>query len=190
MTRLKITYRDPASLIPYENNPRINENTVPYLANSIDRYGFLVPVLVDKDDTIIAGHTRVLAAKELGLNEVPTICASDLTKEQADEFRLIDNRIQELSYWDHGMLREEMAKLDLDWESYGFEPMALPDDIPIWEGPAEPVEDHEEYEDNGPAEISPSDKRTRLLVTVPSGVDASDIVGMLEDAGCIIKMLD
>lgn len=189
MTKLKIAYRDPSSLIPYENNPRINDNTVPYLANSIDKYGFLIPVVVGKDDVIIAGHTRVKAAMELGLKEVPTICASDLTKEQADEFRLIDNRIQELSYWDHGMLRDEMAKLDLDWESYGFEPMTLPDDIPVWEGPAKEIPDTCDDMDGGFTE-APSEKNARLLVTIPPGIDISDIVGMLEDAGCTVKILD
>lgn len=191
MTKLKINYRDPKSLTPYENNPRENDNAVPYLMNSIEEYGFLNPIIVDRNDVIVAGHTRVKAALELGLKEVPVIRAEDLSKEQADAFRLIDNAVAEKSYWDVDALQEEMAKLDLNWEDFGLEPFDIPDDMPvIWDsGEAEPVKEAE-----GDAlpmgEYTESSDTVRLMVFVPEGVDLSGVRTYLENEGCRVKQLD
>lgn len=76
----------------YENNPRNNEERVEPVANSIKTYGFKVPIVVDKNNIIIAGHTRYKAAKKLGLNKVPCIVDDDLTKDQVNAFRLADNK--------------------------------------------------------------------------------------------------
>lgn len=80
---------------PYEKNPRKNDEAVKYVAESIKEFGFKVPIVVDKDMTIVAGHTRYKAAKKLGLNEVPVIVADDLTDEQIKAFRLADNKTGE-----------------------------------------------------------------------------------------------
>lgn len=84
---------------PYENNPRKNDNAVPYVAESIKRYGFKVPIVIDKNGVIVAGHTRYLASLELGLKNVPCIIADDLSPEEIKEFRLVDNKVSEYATW-------------------------------------------------------------------------------------------
>ena len=79
-------------LKPYENKPRNNEEAIEPVANNIKTFGFKVPIVVDKDNVIIAGHTRYKAAKKLGLNKVPCIVADDLTEDQVNAFRLVDNK--------------------------------------------------------------------------------------------------
>ena len=108
---------------PYENNPRRNAKAVDAVANSIREFGFKNPIIVDKDMTIISGHTRRLAALQLGLKEVPVIVGDDLTDEQVKAFRLVDNRVADLAVWDDALLEKEMAKvIDMDLSDYGFDP--------------------------------------------------------------------
>lgn len=109
----------------YENNPRKNDEAVPYVAASIKEFGFKVPIIIDKDKVIIAGHTRYKAAKELKLKTVPVIVADDLTEDQVKAFRLIDNKTQELSSWDFGKLLDELNSLidDIDMTQFGFAPI-------------------------------------------------------------------
>ena len=78
---MEIVYKKIEELKPYEKNPRKNENAVKYVANSIKEFGFKVPIVIDKDNVIIAGHTRWKASKELGMDEVPCIIADDLSEE-------------------------------------------------------------------------------------------------------------
>ena len=109
-------------LKPYKNNPRNNEKAVDYVANSIKEFGFKVPIIIDKNNEIIAGHTRLLASKELGLKEVPCIIADDLTDEQVKAFRLADNKVSEIAEWDFSLLDEELNNiLDIDMSDFGFE---------------------------------------------------------------------
>lgn len=110
-----------SDLIPYENNPRINDNAVDSVANSIEEFGFKVPVIVDKNNVIVAGHTRVKAAKKLGLEEVPCVVADDLTEDQIKAFRLADNKVSELADWDFSKLEEELSNVDIDMSQFGFE---------------------------------------------------------------------
>ena len=108
---------------PYENNPRRNAKAVDAVASSIREFGFKNPIIVDKDMVIISGHTRRLAAIQLGLKEVPVIVGDDLTDEQVKAFRLADNRVAEIAVWDDALLKQEMAKAaDLELEDYGFDP--------------------------------------------------------------------
>lgn len=108
-------------LIPYENNPRNNDEAVDFVANSIKEFGFKVPIVVDSDNVVIAGHTRLKASKKLGLKEVPTIIADDLTEEQVKAFRLADNKAGEIATWDDKKLDLELAGIDLDMTQFGFE---------------------------------------------------------------------
>lgn len=109
-------------LQPYENNPRKNEAAVEYVANSIKEFGFKVPIIVDKDGVIVAGHTRYLAAMELGMETVPTIVADDLTPKQIKAFRIADNKTAEKASWDDVLLKEELSEIldDFDMTEFGF----------------------------------------------------------------------
>lgn len=109
-----VVWRPVEELTPYQNNARINDQTVPYLKNSIKRFGFKNPIIIDKDGVIIAGHTRLKAALELGYTKLPCVCADDLTPEEVRAFRLVDNKVAELSSWDYGILDEEMKSLEDD----------------------------------------------------------------------------
>lgn len=107
---------------PYEKNPRKNDSAVDYVAKSIKEFGFKVPIVIDKDGIIIAGHTRYKASKKLGLKEVPCIVADDLTEEQVKAFRLADNKVGEIAEWDMTLLGEELLGIeDLDMSDFGFE---------------------------------------------------------------------
>ncbi|MDO4673043.1 MAG: ParB N-terminal domain-containing protein, partial [Porphyromonadaceae bacterium] len=101
-------------LVPYENNPRNNKEAVDYVANSIEEFGFKVPLVVDKQNVIVCGHTRYLAAKKLKMEELPCVVADDLTDEQIKAFRLADNKVSEFSEWDMELLNDELLNLDLD----------------------------------------------------------------------------
>ena len=114
-------------LHPYPNNPRKNDGAVDAVAASIREFGFKVPIVVDKDNTIIAGHTRYKAAKKLGLEEVPCVIADDLTDDQIKAFRLADNKTAELADWDFDLLNIELDDIDMDMEQFGFD---LSDDEP------------------------------------------------------------
>lgn len=111
MDNLKIIYKKTDDLIPYINNPRNNDNAVDKVASSIKNFGFKVPIVVDGDNEIIAGHTRLKAAKKLGMDEVPCIVADDLSDEQIRAYRLVDNRAGEFSEWDMEILQEELKEL-------------------------------------------------------------------------------
>ena len=109
-------------LKPYENNPRRNDEAVKYVAESIKEFGFKVPIVVDKNNVIVAGHTRYKASKKLGLKEVPCIVADDLTDEQIKAFRLADNKVSEYAEWDIDILNKELMSFEtIDMTEFGFE---------------------------------------------------------------------
>lgn len=117
----KITY-----LKEYEKNPRHNESAVDAVAASIKEFGFKVPIIIDSDGVIIAGHTRLKAAQQLGLKSVPCIVADDLTPDLVKAFRLADNKTAELASWDFSALESELAELnesdlDFDMSDFGFD---------------------------------------------------------------------
>ena len=107
---------------PYEKNPRKNDQSVDKVANSIKEFGFKVPIVVDKNNIIVCGHTRYKAAKKLGLSVVPCVVADDLTEEQIKAYRLADNKVGEDSLWDMDLLSEELNDIfDLDMQDFGFD---------------------------------------------------------------------
>lgn len=119
---LQIQYRSITDLIPYEKNPRKNDEAVKYVAESIKEFGFKVPIVIDSDGVVIAGHTRLKAAKKLKLKEVPCIIADDLTEEQVKAYRLADNKVAEKAEWDFELLGAELDNIfDIDMETFGFE---------------------------------------------------------------------
>lgn len=116
---------------PYEKNPRKNEDSVKFVANSIKEFGFNVPIVIDADNVIVAGHTRWKAAKQLGLEKVPCIKKDDLSPAQIKAFRLADNKVGEFSQWDMDLLGDELKDLGdvFDMGDFGFfDPMD--DDAP------------------------------------------------------------
>lgn len=123
MEELRIVYLSPDELTPYEKNAKKHpDEQVEHIANSIREFGFRQPVVVDKNNVVVIGHGRLLAAKRLGLESVPCIYADDLTDEQIKALRLADNKTNE-SGWDFAALEEELAELDemFDMSDFGFE---------------------------------------------------------------------
>lgn len=126
---IKVTMRKLAELVPYENNPRDNSKAVNAVAESIKEFGFKNPIIVDKGDVIVAGHTRYKAAEKLGLDEVPVIVADDLSDEQVKAFRLADNKTAELAEWNFELLDSELAEIsEIDMAAFGFNAIDLVDD--------------------------------------------------------------
>ena len=115
--------RNVSDLTPYQNNPRNNEAAVEPVMNSIKEFGFRVPVLISETDEVIAGHTRILAAKRLEIEKVPCIKICDLTEEQIKAFRLADNKTAEFANWNFELLEDELINLkniDFNMEQFGF----------------------------------------------------------------------
>lgn len=109
-------------LIPYDNNPRKNDEAVKAVAKSIKDYGFKNPIIVDEKGVILAGHTRKLAAEQLKLKQVPVIVASDLTPEQARQFRLIDNSTASIAEWELEKLMQECAAMpEVEFKDFGLD---------------------------------------------------------------------
>lgn len=123
LDKTKIIYKPVDELIPYINNPRKNDQAVDAVASSINNFGFKVPIVIDKYGEIVTGHTRLKAAKKLGLKEVPVIIADDLTENQVRAFRLADNKVAELAEWDEEILQAELDLTDFDMDQFGFEEM-------------------------------------------------------------------
>lgn len=146
-----------SSLIEYENNPRNNDGAVDAVAESIKQFGFKVPIVIDRDNVIVAGHTRLKAARKIGLEKVPCIVADDLTPEQIKAFRLADNKTAELAEWDFSSLEKELAELsemdvDFNMEDFGFNLSE------IEEEPQEVVEDEvPEVDEEGEATVQLGD---------------------------------
>lgn len=119
---MKIVEIDVDKLKAYEKNPRKNDKAVNAVAESIRQFGFKVPIVIDTDNVIVAGHTRVKAANMLKLKKVPCIVADDLTDEQIKAFRLADNKVAELAGWDFDLLIDEIEGVDgVDMTAFGFE---------------------------------------------------------------------
>lgn len=109
---MQIVYKQVADLIPYVNNARKNDHAVDAVASSIKNYGFKQPIVVDSFGEVVAGHTRLKAAKKLGLETVPVIIADDLTPAQIKAYRIADNRVGELAEWDMDLLKLELEDIE------------------------------------------------------------------------------
>lgn len=122
---MKVEMRALDSIKPYEKNAKKHDQTqIDNVAESIKQYGFVQPIVVDKDGIIVIGHCRALGAKKLGLKDVPCVCVDDLTPEQVNALRLVDNKSNE-SDWDFDLLADELPDLDLDGFDFDW---GLPED--------------------------------------------------------------
>ena len=169
---------------PYENNPRHNDEAVQAVAESIREFGFKVPVVIDRDGVIVAGHTRIKAANLLGLNTVPCVIADDLTEEQIKAFRLADNKTAELATWDEEALARELEAItEIDMSLYGF-------DFPEEEG--EIVQD--DFEEEPPEEpfTKPGEiyKLGRHRLMIGDSTNPADVKALLDGAEADLVITD
>lgn len=123
MEQLNIKYKQIKELKPYKKNAKKHtKEQVEKIANSIKEFGFTQPVIIDKNNSVVAGHGRILGAKKAGLKQVPTVCLEELTEEQIKAYRLVDNKLNE-SEWDYNLLDEELENLeeDINMDLFGFD---------------------------------------------------------------------
>ena len=128
--KIQVEYKKLIEIKPYDKNPRKNDKAVDVVAKSIKEYGFINPIIIDKDNIIVAGHTRYKAAQKLGLTEAPIIYASNLTSAQIKAFRIIDNKSNEYAQWDDDLLKIELdglKELNFDIDLTGFTEIELQD---------------------------------------------------------------
>ena len=117
---MEITNKRIADIIPYAANAKKHDKRqINNVAESIKQYGFVQPIVIDRDGVIVIGHCRALAAKKLGMQEVPCVCVDDLTPEQVNALRIVDNKSNE-SDWDYDLLADELAELDLSDFDFDF----------------------------------------------------------------------
>lgn len=141
---MNIVQRKVSELVPYSKNAKKHDKTqIANVAESIKQYGFVQPLVIDKDSVIVIGHCRALAAKKLGMETVPCVCVDDLTPEQVNALRLVDNKSNE-SDWDMDLLSDELAELDLsafdfDWGLPEEEPEVTEDEAPAVDEENEPI---------------------------------------------------
>ena len=122
--KMNIVYKKVEELIPYVNNPRDNTDAIDKVASSIKNFWFKVPLVIDSQNEVITGHTRLLASKKLGVEEVPVIIADDLSEAQVKAFRIADNKVSEYAQWNEDLLKVEidaLKELDFDLLDTGFE---------------------------------------------------------------------
>jgi DNA modification methylase len=125
---MKVELKHISDLQPYEHNPRVNDPAVEAVARSIREFGWRVPVVIDQNNTVIAGHTRLKAARSIGIEQIPVHVASDLTEAQARAFRLADNATGAIAAWDRALLPLELRGLqdmDFDLSLLGFNEQEL-----------------------------------------------------------------
>lgn len=122
MEELNIVYKPIKELKPYKKNAKKHsKEQVEQIANSIKEFGFTQPVIIDNNNSVVAGHGRILGAKKAGLKQVPTVCLEELTEEQIKAYRLVDNKLNE-SEWDNVLLAQELDELDKEqMKLFGFD---------------------------------------------------------------------
>ena len=178
--KLKIVYRKVEDIKPYEKNPRMNDEAVKFVKNSIQEFGFRNPLIIDDGGVIVAGHTRFKAALELGLKEVPTLSAGDLTPEQIKAFRIADNKTAERASWDNNLLKEELSDLldDFNMTDFGFGDFEL--SILTEDFEPEPYDEDlvDQYNEHGEEYLAK--KRVIITYTEEDSTKVAEILGLAE----------
>ena len=171
-----------AELTPYAKNPRKNDQAVNAVAASIKEFGFKVPIVIDGDGVIVAGHTRLKAALLLGLETVPCVVADDLTEDQIKAFRLADNKTAELAEWDYALLDEEIAELtDIDMSLFGFDTQIMAAAPEIQEDPEEELDIEKLEKHYGvPYQGNKSRIADIIINLLPAGKRLVDLFGGVE----------
>ena len=178
-------YLEIEKITPYAKNPRKNQD-IDKVASSIKEYGFQQPIVLDKDNIIIVGHTRFSAAKKLGLKKVPCLIADKLTDSQVKAYRIADNRVAEESKWDNELLNLELIELqkdNIDLENLGFENAELEKifstNDPLFVSPlqAETQEIPQEIEDFIPSQV----RMIQLFLNSGSEPKFKDMISSLQD---------
>lgn len=161
------TFLDVDDVTPYDKNPRLNEDAVAGVADSIRNYGFEQPLVLDRDNVIIVGHTRRLACKSLGIAVIPVIIADHLSPEQVKAYRIDDNKTGELSMWDFSLLQEEL--LNLEESGYDMSSLAFSEDE-MDRLLRHIAEDSEDTGSDDEGEIPESEDEEKECDSVPNGV--------------------
>ena len=178
-------YLEIDKIVPYARNPRKNQD-IDKVASSIKEYGFQQPLVLDKDNIIIVGHTRFSAAKKLGLKKIPCLIADKLTESQVKAYRIADNRVAEESKWDNELLNLELIELqkdNIDLENLGFESAELEkifsNDDPLFVAPQqqETQETPLEIEDFIPSQV----RMIQLFLNSESEPKFKDMISSLQD---------
>lgn len=151
---MKIVEKKLADIRPYDNNPRLNDAAVQAVAESLKKFGWQQPIVIDRKGVIVCGHTRYKAALELGMKTAPCKYADELTDEEITAYRLVDNKTAELAEWDVDKMTEELAKCsEFDMSAFGFYESEEP------ENPNDTVEDdYDESTDEIEPQAKPGDK--------------------------------
>lgn len=169
---MEIVEKKVGELKAYEKNPRKNDNAVEAVANSIREFGFKVPIVIDSNDVIVCGHTRLKAAIQLGMENVPCIIANDLTDEQIKAFRLADNKTAELATWDFSKLFDEIQGINLDMTDFGF-----PNTDQMLEG----IFEEEEFEEEKEEDTKEDDLGYKVIVKCPDGRARDELISLLQE---------
>ena len=127
-----------ADIIPYENNPRLNDEAVEYVAESIKQCGYISPIVIDEDNIILCGHTRLKALEQLGKAEAEVMIVKGLTEEQKKKYRLLDNKTNEFAEFDMDLLASELEDLDFEGFDFGFDVEEIESDTEVIEDDYEP----------------------------------------------------
>ena len=173
-------------VIPYSNNPRKNDNAVDAVAESIKQCGYCSPIVIDEDNVILAGHTRLKALKKLKWKEVECVRKTGLTEEQKKKYRILDNKTNELAEWDFDLLEEEIDGLDFDGFDFGFDFNSSEDDAEIIED--EPPEVDEENEPI--TQLGDIWKLGRHRLMCGNSLEQKDIDKLLDGNKCELTFTD
>lgn len=170
---MEIIQKNITELVPYENNTKKHDETqIKNVAESIKQYGFVQPIVIDKDDVIVIGHCRYEASKLLGLEEVPCVLVDNLSEEQVKALRIVDNKTNE-SEWDMELLEDELSNIDLDDFDFSF------DDL------------EETFQENERKEVEISENEFQIIVDCDDEQDAQIKFQKIEELGitCHISTL-
>ena len=181
---MEITNKRIADIIPYAANAKKHDKRqINNVAESIKQYGFVQPIVIDRDGVIVIGHCRAMAAKKLGMEEVPCVCVDDLTPEQVNALRLVDNKSNE-SDWDFDLLADEIPGLDLsafdfDWGLPEITEEVIEDEAPEVDEDAEPI-----------AKLGDIWQLGRHRLMCGSSLAQADIDKLLDGAKCELTFTD